>query len=369
MYPPLFDPSMLFAVILIIGIFLIPALCIAVCASLFYCLLEKIRQIWLRAIIPVAIAIVFVVGDRPFQSFIYTSMSANDLLQLGSFVSIVNVIPTFGILAMGAITPFPFIREQITLKRPWYAVFAATTIVFLCTSMFNMFISLGPRMGTYPDISGIPFIGFFTGLSQFLESMVIAAAIFGAILFLQHVRSLVAGHPWKQGILLAVAGSLFVLLPAAGIGGLAVFFMTILKRMPGRMIPLGISVAALVVLSLIGSILMGIPGLEMVLYFSIFTMVIMAFAVLVPFLYFGTDIPGNWQPVILLAGAVAADLILSSIAIVFDLGERLTSDPLTILTFAEGGMILAACAFIAEKYLIMRRNDACLSQAGMGEAR
>ena len=367
MYSPLFDPSMLFAVILIIGIFLIPALCIAALATLFYCLLEKIRQVWLRVIIPVAIAIVFMVGDRPFQSFMYTSLSANDLLLLGSFISIVHVIPTFGILAMGAITPFSFIRDQITLKRTWYAVFAAATIVFLSTSLFNMFISLGPRMGTYPDISGMPYIGFFTGLSQFLESMVIAATVFGAILFLQQVRSLVAGHPRKQGILLAVAGSLFVLLPAAGIGGLSVFFMTILKRIPGKLIPMGISAAALVVLSLIGSILMGIPGLEMILYFSLFTMAIMAFAVMVPFLYFAPGIGKTWQPVILLAGAVAADLILSLIAVAFELGERLTADPVTILTFAEGGMIIAACAFAVGQFLVTRYNSPS-SPAMAGEA-
>ena len=119
---------------------------------------------------------------------------------------------------------------------------------------------------------------------------------------------------------------------------------------------MGISAAALVVLALAGTMLMGIPGLEMVLNFSIFTMAIMAFAVLVPFLYFAPGIGKTWQPVILLAGAVAADLIMSLIAVVFELGERLTSDPVTILTFAEGGMIIAACAYAAGQYLVTRKN-------------
>ncbi|MDO9323936.1 MAG: hypothetical protein Q7T80_03155, partial [Methanoregula sp.] len=192
-------------------------------------------------------------------------------------------------------------------------------------------------------------------------------AVFGAILFLQQVHSLVADHPKKQLILLAVAASLFVLLPAAGIGGLAVFFMTILRRIPGKIIPMGISVVALVVLSLIGSMLIGINGLELVVYFFIFPMVIMSFAVLVPFLYFAPGIGKTWQPVILLAGAVAADLILSLIAVVFELGGRLTSDPVTLLTFAEGGMILAACAFAAGQFLVTRHNSPS-SSATAGEA-
>jgi hypothetical protein len=267
---------------------------------------------------------------------------------------------------MGVITPFPLIRKHLTLKREWHAVFAAAMIAVTGIYLHNMFIALGPRMGTYPDISRIPYIEFYSGLSPFLAAMVIAAAVFGAILFLQQVHSLVADHPRKLSILLAVVVSLFVLLPAAGVGGLAVFFMTILRRIPGRIIPMGISVVALVVLSLLGSMLLGIPGLELVVYFFIFPMAIMAFAVLVPFLYFTPSIGKAWQPVILLAGAVAADLILSLIAVVFELGERLTSDPVTILTFAEGGMILAACAYAAGVYLVTRR-DSRSSPATAGE--
>jgi len=356
MYFPLLDPMIIvgfLAIIVFLGVMALPA---AALASLFYCLLEKIRQIWLRVIIPVAIALVFIVGERPFQSFMYTSLSANDFLLLGSFISIIQVIPQACILAMGVITPFPLIREHLSLKRTWHAIFPATMITVTGIYLLNFSIAFGPRMGTYPDISGIPYIEFFTGLSQFLEAMVIAAAVFGAILFLQHTGRLVTSHPRKRWILLAVAVSLFILLPAAGIGGLAVFFMTILKRFPGRMIPMGISAAALVVLALAGTMLMGIPGLEMVLNFSIFTMAIMAFAVLVPFLYFAPGIGKTWQPVILLAGAVAADLIMSLIAVVFELGERLTSDPVTILTFAEGGMIIAACAYAAGQYLVTRKN-------------
>ncbi|MFA4860062.1 hypothetical protein [Methanoregula sp.] len=367
MYSPLFDPMIIIAFLAITGMMGVMALPVAALASLFSYLIGRIPQRWLQAILPVAIALVFIAGERPFQSFMYTSLSANDALLLGSFVTIIHVIPQACILAMGAITPFPLIREHLTLKREWHAIFAAAMIAVTGIYLQNMFIAFGPRMGTYLDISRIPYIEFFTGLSQFVEAMVIAAAVFGAILFLQHVQSLVASHPCKQSILLAVVTSLFVLLPAAAIGGLAVFFMTILKRIPGRMIPMGISAAALVVLSLIGSILMGIPGLERVLYFSLFTMAIMAFAVLVPFLYFAPGIGKTWQPVILLAGAVAADLILSLIAVSFELGERLTADSVTILTFAEGGMIIAAGAFAVRQFLVTRDNSPS-SPAMAGEA-
>jgi len=120
---------------------------------------------------------------------------------------------------------------------------------------------------------------------------------------------------------------------------------------------MGISATALVVLALACTMLMGIPGLEMVVYFSIFTMAIMAFAVLVPFLYIAPGIEKDWQPVILLAGAVTADLVLSLIAVVFDLGERLTADPVTILAFAGGGIIVAACAYCAGQYHVIRQKN------------
>jgi hypothetical protein len=366
MYSPLFDPMIIVPFIFITGMLGVMALPVAVIASLFSYLIQKIPQKWLHVVIPVAVALVFSAGERPFQSFMYTSLSANDFLLLGSFITIIHVIPQACILAMGVITPFPLIRKHLTLKREWHAVFAAAMIAVTGIYLHNMFIALGPRMGTYPDISRIPYIEFYSGLSPFLAAMVIAAAVFGAILFLQQVHSLVADHPRKLSILLAVVVSLFVLLPAAGVGGLAVFFMTILRRIPGRIIPMGISVVALVVLSLLGSMLLGIPGLELVVYFFIFPMAIMAFAVLVPFLYFTPSIGKAWQPVILLAGAVAADLILSLIAVVFELGERLTSDPVTILTFAEGGMILAACAYAAGVYLVTRR-DSRSSPATAGE--
>lgn len=366
MYSPLFDPMIIVPFIFITGMLGLMALPVALLASLFSYLIQKIPQRWLQAILPVAIALVFIAGERPFQSFMYTSLSANNVLLLGTFVTIIQVIPQACILALGVITPFSLIRKHLFLKREWHAVFAAAMIAVTVIYLHNMFIAFSPRMGTYPDISRIPYSEFFTGLSPFLAAMMIAAAVFGAILFLQQLNSLVADHPKKQSILLTAVASLFVLLPAAGIGGLAVFFMTILRRIPGRIIPMGISGAALVVLSLLGSMLRGIDGLELVVYFFIFPMTIMAFAVLVPFLYIAPGIRADWQPVLLLAGAVAADIILSSIAIVLDLGERLTSDPLTILTFAEGCMILAACAFVAGKYLVMQR-DPRLPAAGAGE--
>lgn len=365
MYSPLVDPMIVVAFLFIIGMFGVMALPVAALASLFSNLIGRIPQRWLHVIIPVAVALVFSAGERPFQSFMYTSMSANDFLLLGSFIGIIHLITSACILAMGVITPFPLIREHLTLKREWHAIFAAAMIAVTGIYLLNMSIAFGPRMGTYPDISRIPYIEFFTGLSPFLDAMVIAAAVFGVILFLQHVQSLIAGHRRKKVILLAVVASLFVLLPAAAIGGLAVFFMTIQKRIPGRIIPMGISAVALLMLALAGTMLMGIPGLEMVVYFSIFTMAILAFAVLVPFLFIAPTIEKDWQTVILLAGAVAADIVLSLVAITFDLGERLTSDPLTIATFAEGGIIIAACAYTAGRYLVThRKNPSSLGEGG-----
>ncbi|MFA5416118.1 MAG: hypothetical protein WC295_11530, partial [Methanoregula sp.] len=64
----------------------------------------------------------------------------------------------------------------------------------------------------------------------------------------------------------------------------------------------------------------------------------------------------NWQPVILFTGAVAADIVLTLVAVAFDLGEWLTSDPITIVTFAEGGIIFAVCAYTAGQYLITHRK-------------
>ncbi|MDO9324503.1 MAG: hypothetical protein Q7T80_06045, partial [Methanoregula sp.] len=185
MYSPLFDPMIIVPFIFITGMLGVMALPVAALASLFSYLIGRIPQKWLHVVIPVAVALVFIAGERPFQSFMYTSLSANDFLLLGSFITIIQVIPQTCILAMGVITPFPLIRKHLTLKREWHAVFAAAMIAVTGIYLHNMFIALGPRMGTYPDISRIPYIEFFTGLSPFLAAMVIAAAVFGAILFLQ----------------------------------------------------------------------------------------------------------------------------------------------------------------------------------------
>jgi hypothetical protein len=177
------------------------------------------------------------------------------------------------------------------------------------------------------------------------------------ILFLQHAGCLLAGHPRKRGILVVIAGSLLVLMPAAGVGGLAVFLRLILQKLPGRILQIGVATAAVLVLALAGTMLSGIPGMGTIVDFAIITLVIMALAVLVPFLHIAPATEKDWQTVILLAGAVAADIVLSLVTITFDLGERLTSDPLTIATFAEGGIIFAACAYIAGQYLVTHRKN------------
>jgi hypothetical protein len=93
MYSPLFDPMIIVPFIFITGMLGVMALPVAVIASLFSYLIQKIPQKWLHVVIPVAVALVFSAGERPFQSFMYTSLSANDFLLLGSFITIIHVIP------------------------------------------------------------------------------------------------------------------------------------------------------------------------------------------------------------------------------------------------------------------------------------
>jgi hypothetical protein len=355
-------------VFVILGLFLILSLCVAAWASILFYLIGKIHQKLLQLILPLVVALVFIAGDLSFNAFLSRTLGGNESFMSGPLMSILFIIPVpfATILAMGAIAPFPLIREHLSLKRPWLAVFAASTVAATYILFRGFVVSFGPHPGAY-DIYGNPWFHPLTLFSQFLAAMVIAAAVFGVILFLQYVNRLVAGHRWKRGILTITAASLIILLPAAGIGGLAIFFWLVLQKVPRRINRMGVAVAALFVLALTGTMLSGIPDRGMIADYAVITMVIMSLAVLVPFLYIAPSIGKDWQPVVLLAGAVAADLILSLIATVFDLGECLTSDPLTILTFAEGGIIFAAAAFIAAKYLVMRR-DQRLSPAGVGEA-
>lgn len=357
MFVPLFDPSYVFAVLFITGIFLALSLCVAAWASVLFYLIGKITQKWLQVILPIAVALVFIAGDLPFQAFLYTILGENDLFISGplSFLFVIP-FPFSTILAMGVIAPFPLIREHLTLKRPWYAIFAASTVAGTYVFFQLFIVAFGPHNETPQNLIGAQYIHSVTLFCQFFEAMVIAAAVFGVILFLKYAGRLVAGHRWKRGILFGITCSLLVLLPAAGVGGLAVFFWRILQKIPGRILRIGVAIAALLAIALAGTILSGIPGMGTIVDFAIITLVIMALAMLVPFLYLGSDIEKDWQPVILLVGAVAADIVLSLVAVAFDLGERLTSDPITIVTFAEGGIIFAACACLAGQYLVVHRK-------------
>lgn len=357
MFVPLFDPSFVFGVVLITGLFLILSVGVAAWASVLFYLIGKIPQKWLQLILPLVVALVFIVGDLPFLTFLYTIIGENEFLMSGPYMSIFSVIPFATILAMGVITPFPFIREHLILKRPWYAFFAASTVAVTYIFLHNFIVAFGPHQGPIPDLSGAQYVHSVTLFCQFLDAAVIAAAVFGVLLFLQHAGCLLAGHPRKRGILVGIAGCLLVLMPAAGVGGLAVFLRLILQKLPGRILQIGVATAAILVLALAGTMLSGIPGMGTIVDFAIITLVIMALAVLVPFLYIAPTLEKDWQTVILLAGAVAADIVLTLFATVFELGERLTYDPITILTFAEGGIIFAACAYTAGQYLVRHRNN------------
>ncbi|MDO9323585.1 MAG: hypothetical protein Q7T80_01370, partial [Methanoregula sp.] len=190
----------------------------------------------------------------------------------------------------------------------------------------------------------------------FLGAMIIAAAVFGVILFLQHAGSLIAAHHHRKGILIGMVLSLLVLLPAAGVGGLAVFFRLVLQKISGRILRMGVVIGAVLVLALAGTVLSGIYGMGSVVDLTILTMVIIALAVLVPFLYIFPVSGNDRDTVILLTGAVIADIVLLLFTIVLSLGEWLSPDLIRILTFAAGGMVIAGCIYSAGLYLITNRK-------------
>jgi len=355
---PSFNLSLVFGVLIFTGIFLILSLIIAAWTSVLFYLFGKIPQKWIRTILPVAIALVLVASAPHLDAFLSRTFMGNEFFVSSPLVGFFLAIPfsLVTILAMGVITPFPLIREHLALKRPWYAIFAAATVVGTYIFLRNFIVAFGPHQYQPQNAFWMPYVQSLTLFSQFLDAMVIAAAVFGVILFLQHATRMLAGNHRKRGILVVIAVSLVVLLPAAGIGGLALFFRLVLQKIPGRILPMGISVATILLLALTGTMLSGISGMGTIVDYAVITMVIMAFAVLVPFLYLAPGIERNWQPVILFAGAIVTDIMLTLVATVFELGEWLTSDPITIVTFAEGGIIFAACAYTAGQYLITHRK-------------
>ena len=356
MYTPLFDPSMLFPILLLAGIFLIPSLCIAAWASVLFYLIEKIPQKWLRTTAPFAVALIFIVCALPLTRFIYTTFGQNGILMAGPFMEILTRIPLATVIAMGVIAPYPLIRKALALTREWVAIFAAATVAGICLFLSYMIIAFGPHTSIPSELIDASYAQALILLGQFIGAAVIAAAVFGSILFLVHADRLLTGHRRRRGILAAICCTLILVLPAAGTGGLAVFLWQALHRLHGRLVPICTAILAVILLSLAGSALAGLAGLELVINFTIITIVIMAFAVMIPFLFMAPGIRADWHPIILLAGAVAADLLLSLVAAGLRLGERLTPDPMTMVTFACGGIILAACAYAAGGYLVTRRN-------------
>lgn len=343
-------------ILFMIVLCLIPSFCVAAWASVLFFLIGKIRQKWLRCLLPVAVAGLFIAGNLPFQAFLYTILGENEVVMSGPYPGILLMIPSATILAMGVITPFLLIREQFAVKKPWHVIFAAATVAATYTALYNFIVFFGQNRALTQTVISAPYLQYVTLSSQFLVAMAVAAAVFGVLLFLQDAGRGISGNYRKWGIRVAIAGSLFLILPAAGTAGLAVFLWWALEKIHGMLLQAGIAVAALLGIALFGTALAGIPGMGTVVNFSIITLVVIAFAVLVPFLYLSGGIDKNRQTVILFAGAVAADIVLSLIAWVFELGNRLTSDPITIVTFAEGGMIFAACAYVAGHYLGTRQT-------------
>lgn len=354
MYSPYLDPAVMFGFLMLLGFLAVYSMFYAAFTSLLYWLIERVPQRWLQIVITLVVVAFFIAGERPINVFLYSGLGANELLLIGPFISIIHGIPTACILAMAVILSFLFIREHLRMKRAWLGIFLAGTTAITMNFFQNMLISFGPNHGTPSSIYTMPYIEIISRSVEFFQVFVAASAVFGAFIFLQHVSVIARDHPSRRGILAASAISLLVLLPAAGIGGLSVYITTILGKCSGRLAPMVLSLAAMITFALAGSLLMGISGMDRILSFFIITTIVMAFALVVPFLYFAPGIGRIWQPVILLAGAAAADLVLSAIAVLLDLGERLTPDPLTILTFAEGGMILSACSCFTALYLVRR---------------
>jgi hypothetical protein len=346
------------------GFLVVYSMFFAAFASLLYWLIERTPQRWLQIAITIVVAAFFIAGERPINVLMYSGLGANEFLLLGPFISIIQVIPLACILSMAIILPFLLIREHLCLKRAWAGVFFAGTIAVTMNFFQNLLISSGPNHGTSSAIYTMPYIDIIYRSVEFFQVFVAASAVFGAFIFLQHINVLAAGHPSRRGILAASAISLLVFLPAAGIGGLSVYIATLLGKFSGRLAPMALSLAAMIAFAIAGSLLMGISGMDRILSFFIIATIVMAFAVVVPFSYFAPGIGKIWQPVILLAGAAAADLVLTAIAVLLDLGGRLTSDPLTVLTFAEGEMILSACSCFAAMYLVRRYASSSSSPAG-----
>ena len=351
--------GIVFAVLLMTIFFLPLLLGVAVCASGLYYLIGKITDKRVQAILPVAIALVFIAGYTPLDHFFRSVVAGSEFLRSNPSLSMVFQIHFMIIVAMGVITLFPLIREHLTLKRPWFAVVAASIIAADYINLHNFMINMmhGPYPTVIGNFLGTPTLEIMFQSCIFLGAMIIAAAVFGVILFLQHVRSLIAAHHHRKGILIGMVLSLLVLMPAAGVGGLAVFFRLVLQKISGRILRMGMVIGAVLVLALAGTVLSGIYGMGSVVDLTILTMVIIALAVLVPFLYLFPVSGNDRDIVILLTGAVIADIVLLLFTVAMDPGEWLTPDLISILTFAAGGMVIAGCIYSAGQYLITHRKS------------
>jgi hypothetical protein len=354
MYFPYADPSILFAIIALALFTLVPSALAAGFSALLFCLLDRIRSRRVQMALVLAVGILFIVGERAFHVFAYRSLGANELMLLGPLFSLVDMIPLALILGTGVLVSFLLIRDHLGLKRAWVGVFVAGTIAIAVDFLKNFLVAFGPPNGGSSAIYSMPYFDLISRSGEVLLIFIAASAVFGIYVFIRNAGTLAAGHRHKRGILAAVVTGLLVTLPAAAAGGLAVYFATLGSKYSGRLIPMLLSLCAMVAVGIGGSLLMGIPDIDRMVGLFIIPTVVMAFAAIIPFVYFASQIPKFWQPVILLTGTVAADLVLSAIAVLLDLGDRLTADPLTILTFAEGGIILAALAIFAGNYLVAR---------------
>ncbi|AGB02884.1 hypothetical protein [Methanoregula formicica] len=352
------DPLLLFALLALALYILIPSALAAGFAVLLFCLLDRIRSRRVQIALVLAVGILFIVGERSFHVFAYQSLGANELMLLGPLFSLIDMIPLALILGTGVIVSFLLIRDHLGLKRAWAGVFVAGTIAIGVDFVKNFLVAFGPPNGRSTAIYSMPYYDLISKFGEVLLIFVAASAVFGMYIFIRYAATLAAGHRSKRGIHAAVVIGLLVTLPAAAVGGLAVYLATLCSKCSGRLVPILLALGAMVVVGTGGSFLMGIPDIERMVGLFIIPTIVMALAAIIPFVYFSRTIPKTWQPVILFTGTAAADLALSAIAVLLDLGDRLTSDPITILTFAEGGIILAALAFAAGNYLVARLDHA-----------
>ncbi|MDO9323491.1 MAG: hypothetical protein Q7T80_00880, partial [Methanoregula sp.] len=166
-------PGLVFSVI-IMTIFWLPLLFgVAVCASGLSYLIGKITDKRVQTILPVAIALVFITEYTPLDHFFRSVVTGSEFLRSNPSLSMVFQIHFMIIVAMGVITLFPLIREHLTLKRPWFAVVAASIIAADYINLHNFMVNMmhGPYPAITDSILGTPVLEIMFQSCIFLGAM------------------------------------------------------------------------------------------------------------------------------------------------------------------------------------------------------